>query len=141
MDHGPWVPLRYRGWLRGVLGVYWLAIFALTHWPDVPIDYEPTFIPLDKAAHFTLYGGLAGLLSLSEAPRWWADRLLERKGLWRAARVLGIVLTYGVLDEWTQPWFGRFRDVSDWLADSLGAVTAVGVLQLAERARVGWRRA
>ena len=97
-----------------VTGLYWLAIFALTHAPIVPTPDLGRF-PLDKIAHLGVFAGLAFLLcaagtALGHPPR----RLF--------AAVFAIVAAYGILDEMTQQFVPhRFADFRDWIADMLGA--------------------
>ena len=63
--------------------------------------------------HFLTFGGLAGLLCWS--------RFLRRAGPWpNAALALSVGMVYGVLEETTQPWFGRTNDPGDLIADALG---------------------
>ena len=68
----------------------------------------------DKLGHFALYGLLGTLVC-------------RVGGGWRsAAWALLAVSAFGASDEWHQSFVpGRWSDVRDWLADSLGA--AVGV--------------
>ncbi len=75
---------------------------------------SPGWIGIDKAAHFGIFGLLAILIARTQPPsRWW----------------LGFVIAsaYGAADEWRQSFTpGRFVEVADWVADTLGA--AVGVM-------------
>jgi VanZ family protein len=79
----------------------------------------------DKYEHFGAYAVLAALLCFA---------LLSRGGMsifdasWRT---FAIVLAYGAIDEWTQPWFGRTCSLMDWIADATGAGVALTVLLLA----------
>ena len=75
----------------------------------------PNWIGIDKVAHFAVFG-LLGILIARTQPqgRWW----------------LGWVLAslYGAVDEWRQSFTpGRFVEVADWVADTVGAITAVAV--------------
>lgn len=76
----------------------------------------PQLSGTDKAGHFLIYGLLATLIA--------------RNGRgWRGA-VVAIVLAsaYGVTDEWHQSFTpGRSVELADWVADTLGAVVAVGL--------------
>jgi VanZ family protein len=83
----------------------------------------------DKVVHFGIYFGLAGLVALVLAWRS-TDRSL-RTGLsagWYAT-IAAFVAVFAALDELTQPWTGRDRDVNDWLADMAGM--AVGLIVFA----------
>lgn len=102
-------------WLIG----YWLLLVLLTHWPNPwPHVSEPKY--LDKVVHFFIYGVLAGL---------GLNALLRRDEtasvVVRSIGVLAAVTAFGLLDETTQPLTGRDFDWFDWLADSLGALTAI----------------
>ena len=70
----------------------------------------------DKVVHFFVFGLLATLLARTD---------------WAAGRPwLAVVLAsfYGFVDEAHQSFTpGRFVDVADWVADTLGAVVAVAV--------------
>lgn len=103
--------------LASVLG-YWAFICYLTHAPRLP-NIGPSVS--DKTAHFLSYGLLSGLLYLTL----WLIRPASR---WLPLIVLAIVLSYGAVDEWTQPFFMRDCDLLDWLADAAGATLAVTVL-------------
>jgi VanZ family protein len=102
-----------------VLAIYWVALFGSTHIPRLPL---PTHISLfDKICHFVAFAMLALLVNLA-----WASR---RSGLqpidWRMfAKVLLVIAIYGAIDEFTQPWVGRSRELLDWLADVTGALFA-----------------
>jgi VanZ family protein len=70
----------------------------------------------DKFAHFAVYGLLATLVC--------------RLGRgWRAALVALVVTSaFGASDEWHQSFVpGRMADFGDWVADTLGALLAVGL--------------
>ena len=73
----------------------------------------PDWIGIDKVAHFAVFG-LLGILIARTQPqgRWWLGWL--------------IASLYGAADEWRQSFTpGRFVEVADWVADTLGAITAV----------------
>lgn len=81
--------------------------------------------PFDKAAHFAYYGSMALLLA-------------HGLGLRRLAVPLLLVPLIGALDEWHQLSVpGRDGSVWDWLADFLGAVTAVCVYRAWRERRDG----
>ena len=115
---------RLFGWL---LVAYWLAIFSGTHYPQAPrIEIDNS----DKILHFSGYFGLAFLLM--------AWRLTRRAPTFGAvAFVVAVIVTYGALDEITQPLTGRDCDLLDWVADVAGTILG------ASTAAVGmawWRR-
>ena len=104
------------GWgVRGVLVVYWLVLAGATHGPNFSVDGLPGVggLPFDKLAHGSAFAGLAGLLVWS---RWWG----RRSWRWNAGAAVVVGLVYGVLEELTQPWFGRTRSGWDLLADAVG---------------------
>lgn len=69
--------------------------------------------PWDKLAHFGYYGTIAALLAIALGRRWFLGALL-------------FVALLGALDEWNQFYIpGRESSFFDWLADVLGAVSAL----------------
>ncbi len=73
----------------------------------------PGFVGGDKLAHFFAFGAVAT----------GAVRLVDRR---RAVWVVLAVSLYGASDEWHQSFTaGRSVEVADWVADTLGAMTAV----------------
>lgn len=93
------------------------------------LEFGLGFIPVDKAAHFCMYGLLAWLvLRVSGAPR------LTREG---AAMALGWVMLVGATDELWQSVANRGRtgDPLDWVADLCGALGAIVAWQLVAKAR------
>ncbi len=85
---------------------------------------SPGIVDFDKAAHFAIFGLLATLVAragFGPARMWWA--------------VL-IVSVFGLTDEWHQGSTpGRSMEVYDWVADTLGAMTAVTLYRY-----LGWYR-
>jgi VanZ family protein len=80
---------------------------------DVPSVDTP--LPLDKAAHFVLYGllGVLSTLCWKKAGRW-PHLLLP----------IVLALAVGVADEVNQRTVaGRSSDVFDWIADAAGVAT------------------
>lgn len=73
----------------------------------------PDIVNIDKLAHFCVFGLLATLAARTQRPeRWWWGFVLAS--------------TYGIADEWRQSFTpGRFVEIGDWVADSLGAAFAV----------------
>lgn len=84
----------------------------------------PDIVDIDKVAHFAIFGLLATLVAragFAESQMGWA--------------VL-IVSLFGLTDEWHQSFTpGRSVEVYDWIADTLGAITAVALYRY-----VGWYR-
>lgn len=74
---------------------------------------SPSIIGIDKLSHFVVFGLLATLVV----------RLLPAHG---AGWALLIVSVFGIADEWRQSFTpGRFVEFADWVADTLGAATAI----------------
>lgn len=74
----------------------------------------PKLVDFDKFAHFCLFGLLATLVVRNGfTPR-------------RAWVAVLLVSAFGLTDEWHQSFTpGRSVEVADWVADTLGAITAV----------------
>ncbi len=69
--------------------------------------------PFDKAAHFTYYAIMAGMLAHGVGLRWLIVPLI-------------LVPVIGAADEWNQSFIvGRDASFWDWMADEIGAVFAV----------------
>ncbi|MBX3751359.1 MAG: VanZ family protein [Opitutaceae bacterium] len=94
----------------------------------------PGVVGIDKVAHF----GVFGLLAI----------LVVRNGFTprRAWVAVLAVSLFGLTDEWHQSVTpGRFVEVADWVADTLGAIVAVTIYVRWPRARAWlerplWRR-
>ena len=110
----------FRRAILALLTVYWITIFVLTHIP--PINLRETGVG-DKTAHVVGYFGLGVVLYLWLWVRWPHRRLI---GLW----VISICMAYGAVDELLQIPVGRHATVGDWIADTVGALLAVGVMEL-----------
>lgn len=105
--------------------LYWCALFTATH---IPAPRLPPIPVTDKTAHFVSYGLLAIALSVSFV-------LSRRKH--PAVLVLGIMLSYGAIDEWTQIPVHRSCEIADWYADGAGSAAGVVVARLLTRAKFG----
>jgi VanZ family protein len=102
-----------------VLIIYWIALVVLAHMPIPQMVYQAKVS--DKWLHFLAYLNLVFLLWFSIYPdskvKW------RNKALWL---VFLIVVVYGGIDELTQPYFGRTKDLMDFLANVKG--TAAGLV-------------
>ena len=106
----------------------WVAIqLTLTSLPAkaLPVDLPH---PVDWIGHFGMYGGLGVLIARAARLRGWSPRWL----IWAAAALaLG-----AALDELHQLFVpGRDAEVTDWLADTVGATAGlvVGTRLMASR--------
>lgn len=118
-----------------ILAAVWCLAFTLSHLPRVPVGSY--FSWEDKLFHCVGFFGLGSLL-------YWAlptQMAWPRKVTWCMAILLG----YALLDETTQPYFGRTCSPWDGLADMMGAACAMAFCTLAtwwveQRAKT-WNRA
>lgn len=110
-------------------GLHWPLLLAATILvaSGRPAVETPFVIPHgDKFLHFLAFG-LLGTLVLRSAPVWTMP--LGRR--WVA---IAAVSAFGIADEFRQSFTpGRFVEVLDWLADTLGAAVAVSLY-------LGWPR-
>ena len=102
--------------LRAAAALLWAGLIFLTSaQPAQPARFWWLDLPfVDKVVHAVVFGVLGALLHLATAKPW-----------------LSILLTslYGVTDEWHQmSTVGREADPWDWVADTVGAILAVGIL-------------
>ena len=112
-------------WPQVVLGGYWLALLAGTHWPKLPgVDVPGK----DKTLHVVAFAILTGLL-LNVLAR----RMATARSVAVVLAAVAVVAVYGALDEWTQPYTGRTCDFFDWLADMAGAASVTLAYLLATR--------
>jgi VanZ family protein len=89
---------------------------------SIPNPHLPVPKGSDKWAHFLVYAMLGVLVAR-------AVELKPRRAALMVAVVVGVSL-FGAFDEWHQYFIpGRFPDVMDWLADSVGG--AVGATMFA----------
>lgn len=115
---------RWRNWYLRVLPAYWVFLFCTTHFPRLQIDNAPP--QSDKVLHFVAFGMLAFLF--------W--RFFEAAGAvgpifaWIAAVALVI---YAAVDEYLQQFVGRSTDWEDFLADSVGILVVLMVLEFCRR--------
>ena len=110
---------RLTTWLPPL--VYMAVIFAISAQPN-PFPIVTARVS-DKVLHLVEYSGLAALFV----------RALTREGWgWRDAMLAAMVMTslYGASDEYHQAFVpNRNPAVSDWLADSLGALVGASVFR------------
>jgi len=120
----PVAPLR-RCWRRtavywlAALAVYWLVLFIGTHLPTQQVS--GVAMANDKVLHATAYAVLTTLVCIA-----WR-RVGGSLGLRGRLVIAAVVLTYGAIDEFSQPYFGRSCDLLDWIADGVGVTLALVV--------------
>ena len=120
-------PSARRPWLHGVLAVYWLILFIVTHLPKSPWPgWAPA--PKDTSLHFAAYLLLGGI-------GWAALASGRRPVRWRAVEWFAVVAVYAACDEILQMVCNRFCSVADLVADLLGATLAIGCVELVRRVR------
>ncbi len=113
-------PRRAIVWLAISYGCAWAI---LTHWPKMQLPHTST-IRLDKIAHFGGYMVLAFLVSMLISICWRDGAKLTR---WDALGVFSVIAVCGLIDEWTQPYFGRSFEWADYLADLPGALIGMAI--------------
>jgi VanZ family protein len=102
---------------RAAFWLFWPAV-AVVAWGELagpPQEDFPSFLLWDKAQHFTAYFGLALLATLG-----WGRRI-------RARVILGAVLLLGGVLEILQAMVGRDAQWADMAANTIGAVTGLGL--------------
>lgn len=98
---------------------YVIAMMSALYWASAQeiSGKEPAVNVPDKLAHFIAYGLLATLILRTD--------FFCKKGTKGMLWAVGIASLYGISDEWHQYYVpGRFSDVMDWVADTLGALLA-----------------
>lgn len=83
----------------------------------------PTWVPhQDKIIHFFIFGLLATLVIRVDS--------IWRNLRWRGWLAIVLISLFGVADEFRQSFTpGRFVEIEDWAADTLGAIVAVTAYQ------------
>jgi len=103
-----------------VTAVYSAVLVFATHYPK-PEELVGRRLPSDKLMHFVAYGVLGLLAALVVRSR---GRLVGR-----FPPLLGAGLAaWGVIDEATQPLFGRAADPLDWVYDVTGLMIGIGLV-------------
>ena len=107
-------------------GTLWVMAFVATH---IPAPALPLDMPAgDKTLHLIGYFVLTVMFVV----------MLKCYGVAMWRRVVGalvVMAVYGAFDEITQPLFNRGASWGDWLADSVGTVTAVLACEAVFRAK------
>jgi len=104
-----------------VLGLYWIVLIIVTHIPIPQIVYRAHVS--DKWLHFLAYINLVFLMWFSVRP--------DSKASWRSPIVWLIIFVscaYGGIDEFVQPYFGRTKDLYDFIANTEGALAGFVII-------------
>jgi VanZ family protein len=120
-------PKSWERFFRWALPVYWILLFAATHYPA-----PPGLVPIpqsDKVMHFVCFG-LLGLLFWLYAES--GGRRVTARFVWIALVVLA---AYAALDEYLQQFVNRVTSLADWLADVAGITVVLLLLELRRRRR------
>ncbi len=113
--------LRRHKYVLIGLGIYWPAIFVLTHIPVPP--GVATLGMSDKTMHVLAYLVLVVFVWLSISP--------YEKVSWKKLKVwivLAAMVGYGIIDEFLQARIGRSPDRMDFLADITGVLLGLAIL-------------
>jgi len=106
--------------LRLVTAAYAVALVVATHIPRLKVSFDiATPLPPDKFLHFVAYGMLGFLVGLLAA---------EKSHNWRRSfpYAWAVIAVFALLDEATQPLFGRTAEPLDWIADLVGGAAGLG---------------
>lgn len=113
--------LRRHKYIVLSLGIYWPALFVLTHIPVPKIAGESGMS--DKTMHVLAYLALVFFIWLAISP--------YEKVNWRRLKpwlILVAVMAYGLFDEWLQSKVGRQMELGDLVGDAKGALLAMVIL-------------
>lgn len=106
---------RHRRALAILCAAVWLAAFVATH---ISLKGMPSPPTNDKTIHFAMFVILTTLFLT-------ALLAYGYRGPGRAILPVVVMAAYAAVDEWTQALVGREPSVADWVADILGAITAL----------------
>jgi VanZ family protein len=111
--------------------MYGLLLVVATHAPSAKVqflvkavDYGP--LAPDKLLHMASYAVLGLLAVLAYGSRW-------RRPATGVIALFFMLAAWGILDEATQPFFGRAADVIDWAYDVVGVVLGLAAGLVASR--------
>ncbi|NBW95960.1 MAG: hypothetical protein EBR28_04310, partial [Planctomycetia bacterium] len=113
---GPWAQRT----IAAVTGFYAAALVFATHYPK-PDELLGRKLPPDKLMHFAAYGALGLLAALLLRAR---GRLVPRL----TPLLFAGLAVAAVLDEATQPLFGRAADPLDWVYDAIGLALGIATI-------------
>lgn len=114
--------------------LYGLLLVVATHAPSASVqflvkavDYGP--LAPDKLLHTASYAVLGLLAVLAYGSRW----RRPATGVTVVSALFVMLAAWGILDEATQPFFGRAADVVDWAYDVVGIVLGLTAGLVASR--------
>jgi VanZ family protein len=107
---------RLRALLLAILVCFWTAMFAGTHWLNLPIGAFPT--DFDKLLHWSANCGLAFLIAVCLST--WRPVGLKALG-----GIFAVVFAYAIFDEVSQIPVGRDCEFFDAVADCAGGLTGL----------------
>jgi len=114
--------------------MYGLLLVVATHVPSAKVQFLVkavdfgTFAP-DKLLHMAAYAVLGLLAVLAYGSRW----RRPATGVIVVSALFVMLAAWGILDEATQPFFGRAADVVDWAYDVVGVVLGLAAGLVASR--------
>ncbi len=115
--------LRRHRYILLSLGIYWPALFVLTHTPVLAIAGQSGMS--DKTMHGLAYLVLAFFVWLAISP--YQKIQWNQKKVWL---VIAAIACYGVADEWLQSLVGRQMELKDFLGDLLGMAITLAILSI-----------
>jgi len=97
---------------------YGIVLLIATHAPADEVQFivqaaDCGLLDPDKLLHMAAYGVLGLLAALAYGGRW-------QTTLSAAIALFVLLAAWGIVDELTQPLFGRLADASDWACDLIG---------------------
>lgn len=113
--------LRRHKYILLSLGIYWPALFVLTHIPVPQIAGQSGMS--DKTMHVLAYLALVFFVWLAISPYEKVNWL--RPKVWL---ILAAVVSYGLFDEWLQSKVGRQMEFLDLVGDVKGALLSLCIL-------------
>lgn len=113
--------LRRHRYILLSLGIYWPALFVLTHIQVPQIAAQSGMS--DKTMHGLAYLVLTFFVWLAVSP--YQKIQWTQKKVWL---VIAAIACYGAADEWLQSRLGRQMEFLDWIGNIKGMLLALGIL-------------
>lgn len=130
---GAWLDTPLVQWGAWIPAIVWMVfIYQTSARSTLPRAYQTVLSVVgDKAAHVAAYMVLAIAYMVALYPRWRAISAYRR-----AIIASALAMVYAASDEWHQTFVvGRTGEVSDWLADTAGAILGAGAAARVELQR------